>query len=49
MLGGKQIYAENKMVQVAQSDPLYIFQERIRQATLKRVILEKELRILQGR
>ena len=49
MLGGKQIYAENKMVQVAQNDPLYIYQERIRQATLKRVILEKELRILQGR
>ena len=49
MLGGKQIYAENKMVQVAQNDPLYIYQERIRQATLKRVILEKELKILQGR
>ena len=49
MLGGKQIYAENKMIQVAQNDPLYIYQERIRQATLKRVILEKELRILQGR
>ncbi|BCV05227.1 MAG: hypothetical protein CM15mV101_120 [uncultured marine virus] len=29
--------------------PNYIYQERIRQATLKRVILEKELRILQGR
>lgn len=49
MLGGKQIYAENKMVQVAQNDPLYIYQERIRQATLKRVILEEELKILQGR
>ena len=49
ILGGKQIYAENKMIQVAQNDPLYIYQERIRQATLKRVILEKELRILQGR
>jgi hypothetical protein len=49
MLGGKQIYAENKMVQVSQNDPLYIYQERIRQATLKRVILEKELKILQGR
>ena len=49
MLGGKQIYAENKMVQVAQNDPLYIYQERIRQATLKRVILEKQLKILQGR
>ena len=48
-LGGKQIYAENKMQQVAMKDPLYIYQERIRQATLKRVILEKELRILQGR
>jgi hypothetical protein len=49
MLGGKQIYAENKMVQVAQNDPLYIYQERIRQATLKRVILEKELNMLRGR
>ena len=45
MLGGRQIYTENNMIQVAQSDPLYIYQERIRQATLKRVILEKELRI----
>jgi len=48
-LGGKQIYTENKMQQVAMKDPLYVYQERIRQATLKRVILEKELRILQGR
>ncbi len=40
---------ENKMQQVAMKDPLYIYQERIRQATLKRVILEKELKILQGR
>ena len=48
-LGGKQIYTENKMQQVAMKDPLYIYQERIRQATLKRVILEKELNILQGR
>ena len=49
MLGGKQIYAENKMIQVAQNDPLYIYQERIRQATYKRVILEKELKMLRGR
>ena len=49
ILGGKQIYADNKMVQVAQNDPLYIYQERIRQATLKRVILEKELNMLRGR
>jgi hypothetical protein len=48
MLGGKQIYAENKLVQVAQNDPLYIYQERIRQATLNRVILEKELKELRG-
>jgi hypothetical protein len=48
MLGGKQIYAENKFVQVAQNDPLYIYQERIRQATLNRVILEKELKELRG-
>ena len=49
ILGGQEIYADNRMVQVAQNDPLYIYQERIRQATYKRVILEKELRILQGR
>ena len=49
ILGGKQIYSENSMLQVAQSDPLYIYQERIRQATLKRVILEKELKMLRGR
>tara|TARA_Y100001972_G_scaffold65796_1_gene80158 strand:- start:990 stop:2303 length:1314 start_codon:yes stop_codon:yes gene_type:complete len=49
ILGGQQIYSDNKMIQVAQNDPLYIYQERIRQATYKRVILEKELKILQGR
>jgi hypothetical protein len=48
MLGGKQIYPENKLVQIAQNDPLYIYQERIRQATLNRVILEKELKELRG-
>jgi hypothetical protein len=31
------------------NDPVYKYQEGIRQATLKRVILEEELRRLQGR
>ena len=44
----KQIYAENKMINVAMNDPLYKYQEDVRQATLKRVILEKELKQLRG-
>jgi hypothetical protein len=37
------------MVKVAMNDPVYKYQEGIRQARLKRVILEEELRRLQGR
>ena len=44
----KQIYTDNRMVKVAMNDPLYKYQESIRQATLKRVILEQELKQLRG-
>jgi hypothetical protein len=43
------IYGDNRMIKVAMNDPLYKYQESIRQARLKRVILEQELRKLQGR
>ena len=45
----QKIYGNNTMVKVAMNDPVYKYQEGIRQATLKRVILEEELRRLQGR
>ena len=45
----QKIYGNNTMVRVAMNDPVYKYQEGIRQATLKRVILEEELRRLQGR
>jgi hypothetical protein len=45
----QKIYGNNTMVKVAMNDPVYKYQEDIRQATLKRVILEEELRRLQGR
>ena len=48
MLGGQEIYQDNKLINVAMNDPLYIYQEGIRQATLKRVILEKQLKKLRG-
>jgi len=44
----KEIYPDNKLVQVAQNDPLYKYQEQIRQSTYKRVILERELKQLRG-
>ena len=45
----QKIYGNNTMVKVAMNDPVYKYQEGIRQARLKRVILEEELRRLQGR
>ena len=45
----QKLYENNLMIQVSIKDPVYNYQEEIRQASLKRVILEEELRKLQGR
>ena len=45
----QKLYENNSMIQVSIKDPVYNYQEEIRQASLKRVILEEELRRLQGR